>query len=159
MSRKEKNMNENENVLITEDILNVVKIAIDCAVKYGKITKNKRKLGITGEVGEVFACKQFGLKLILDSQSAGFDAIDKNGSRVQIKTRRSESGKSLRDLTRLSRFSRHEFDYCLLLLLDENYQIYELWKADYKDLLPLIEKQKNRNPSLGSFKKVAVRVI
>jgi hypothetical protein len=146
-------------ILVTKDLIDLINTVIDCAIKYEKFTKNKRKLGITGEIGEIFACSQFGLKLVLDSQSAGYDAIDQNGLKVQIKARKSESGQRLRDLTRLSRFSRHEFDYCLLLLFEGDYKIYEIWKAEYEKLLPIIDKEKNRNPSLGSFKKIAEKIF
>jgi hypothetical protein len=146
-------------LLITNDLIELINEVVDCAIKYEKITKNKRKLGITGEVGEIFACSHFGLKLVLNSQSAGYDAIDQNGLKVQIKARKSESGKRLRDLTRLSRFSRHEFNYCLLLLFEGDYKIYEIWKAPYEKLSPIIEREKNRNPSLGSFKKIAEKVF
>jgi len=157
MEKLNQSISREDSIEITPDILDILNRAIECAINYETIFRNKRKLGITGEVGEILACHKYRLQLVLNSQSAGYDAIDKNGNRIQIKTRKSESGEKLRDLTRLSRFSRHEFDYCLLLLLDRNYQIYEIWKADYEKLLPLIEKEKNRNPSLGLFKKVGVR--
>ena len=120
-------MNE-RSIEITQSHIDLLLPVIEKATQYEEIIDHKRKLGITGEIGEVKACFRYGLKLVLDSQSAGYDAIDAEGLRVQIKTRRSELGKKLTNPTRLSSFSKHEFDYCLLLLLDNNYDIYEVWR-------------------------------
>ncbi len=148
-----------ETIRIDEKLIDKLKLAIRAELSYEKATNGKRKLGITGEVGEVLACKQLGLELVLDSRSQGFDAIDKNGLKVQIKTRRSESEGLPRDMGRTSRFSKHKFDYALLVLLDHNYQLCEIWRASYKKLKPIIEKQKRWDPSLSSFKRVGKKVF
>jgi len=83
-------MENPKTIKIDNKLINKVKSAIDVALEYEAATSGKRKLGITGEVGEVLVCHKLGLKLVLDSRSEGFDALDKNGLRVQIKTRRSE---------------------------------------------------------------------
>lgn len=150
-------MNE-RSIEIKQGHVDLLLPVIQSAIRYEEIMDHKRKLGITGEVGEVKACFKYGLKLVLDSQSAGYDAIDADGKRVQIKSRRSETGRKLTNPTRLSSFSIHDFDYCLLLLLDKNYEIEEVWKADSDALQPLIKYHKRRNPPLGAFKKVAKRI-
>jgi len=147
-------MKNPKTIEIDNKIINKVKLAIDVALECEAVTNGKRKLGVTGEVGEVLVCQQRGLKLVLDSRSEGFDAIDKHGLRVQIKTRRSESEGLPSNTGRTSRFSKHEFDYALLALLDHKYQLCEIWRADYIKLKPIIEKQKRRDPSLSSFKNV-----
>ncbi|MBM2824703.1 MAG: hypothetical protein HW402_367 [Dehalococcoidales bacterium] len=143
-----------ETITVDTTLINIVKSAIEVALVYETATHGKRKLGIAGEAGEVLVCYQLGLKLVLDSRSEGFDAIDKDGLQVQIKTRRSESEGLPRDVGRTSPFSRHKFDYALLALLDHNYKLCEIWRADYSKLKPIIEKEKRRNPSLSSFKHV-----
>jgi hypothetical protein len=148
-----------QTIEITQQHVDLIQPVIDIATKYERIMDNKRKLGITGEVGEIKACLKFGLKLMLDSQSAGYDAIDNDGKKVQIKTRRSELGKKLTNPTRLSSFSRHEFDYCLLLLLDKDYEIDEIWRAEANTLKSSIERHERRNPTLGAFKRVAKRIF
>lgn len=148
-----------DTIKIDEKLINKLKPVIRAELSYERATNGKRKLGITGEVGEVLTCKLLGLELVLDSRSQGFDAIDKNGLKVQIKTRRSESEGLPRDAGRTSRFSKHKFDYALLVLLDHDYRICRIWRADYKKLKPIIEKQKRRDPSLSSFKKVAKKVF
>ena len=147
-----------KTIIVDDNLVNVLKPAIAAALAYEEATKGRRKLGITGEVGELLACHQLGFKLTLNPRSEGFDAIDKDGLRVQIKTRRSESRGLPRGSSRTSRFSKHEFDYALLVLLDHDYQLYEIWRADYEKLRPVIESQKRRNPSLSSFKRIAKRL-
>ena len=144
--------------LVSQDMLDAISKAIHAARAYEHAAEGHRKLGITGEVGEVLCCHLLGLKLCVDPRSEGFDAMDSGGRRVQIKTRRSESDGLPRDVGRLSTFSRHEFDYALLVLLDPEYSVAEIWRAEYIDIAGLIESQKRRNPSLASFKRKAMRV-
>ncbi len=144
---------------ITKDLIRKVRSAIEAALVYEEATAGRRKLGITGEVGEILACHKFDLRLVLDSRAAGFDAIDKGGAQVQIKTRRSESEGLPRDAGRTSRFSKHAFEYALLVLLDRKYQLCEVWRASHERLKPLIDKNKRRSPNLASFKRVAEKVF
>ena len=150
---------EFETLPVGDALLRGLEPAITASLMYEKTTRGKRKLGITGEVGELLVCRQLGLKLVLDSRSKGFDAIDKDGLRVEIKSRRSESGELPRDAGRTSRFSPHPFDYALLGLLDPQYRLREIWRADYDKLKPLIDKQKRRNPNLSLFKRVGRKVF
>ena len=148
---------EPQTINVDEKLIRKIKSAIKVALEYEKKTSGNRKLGITGEVGEILVCyharKTLGLKLVLNPRSEGFDAIDKNGLRVQIKTRRSESHGLPGDRGRTGSFSKHPFDYALLCLLDSNYQLREVWRADYDKLNPIIKRLKRRNPTLSSFKK------
>ncbi len=148
-----------EAMTINSSLVTKVKAAIDMALEYERATNGKRKLGITGEVGEVLACHQLKMRLVLDSRSEGFDAIDKENLLVQIKTRRSESEGLPRDVGRTGIFSKHRSDYALLVLLDHKYELREIWRADYVKLNPVIEKNKRRNPSLSSFKSVGRKVF
>ena len=148
-----------KTIEINNKLINKLKSVIDMALVYETATHRKRKLGIIGEVGELLVCYQLGLKLVLDSRSEGFDAMDKDGLRVQIKTRRSETEGLPRDAGRAGIFSKHQFDYALLALLDNKYELCEIWQADYNKLKPIIEKQKRRNSNLLSFKDVGERIF
>lgn len=148
-----------ETIRINERLIKKVNSAIRAALSYEAATGGKRKLGITGEVGEVLACKKLGLKLAVDPRAKGFDAIDKKGLRVQIKSRRSESEGLPREIGRLSSFSKHRFDYAVLVLLDNKYRVCEIWRANYRKLKRIIDKEKKRNPKLASFKKVGERIF
>lgn len=152
-------MNEVETVVIDDKIIRKIDDAVRIALAYEKNTHGKRKLGITGEVGEILVCYHLGLRLVLDSRSQGFDAIDKDGFRVQIKTRRSESESLPKGAGRTGRFSKHPFDYALLGLLDHNYQLCEVWRADYNKLKPILEKQRRRDPNLSSFKRIGRKIF
>jgi len=150
---------EMQAIFVNDKIVEKIKRAIRTALDYEKIVFDKRKLGITAEAGEVLACHHLGLKLILDTHSKGFDAIDKDGELVQIKSRRSESEGLPNDAGRVGTFSLHRFDYALLVLLDHNYKLCEIWRAECGELKPLIERQKRRNPNLSSFKRIAKKVF
>jgi len=140
---------------VDSGIIEQVERAIRVALAYERVTDGSRKLGITGEVGEVLICKQLKLRMMADPRSEGYDAIDTHRRRVQIKTRRSESGDMPKKTGRLSRFSEHKYDYALLGLLDSRYRLTKIWRANYKAIEPLVSKQKRRNPSLLSFIRVA----
>ncbi len=152
-------MNEVKTIHIDDKIIEKIKIAIDAALDYETQVLGKRKLGITGEVGEILVCYHLRLRLVLDSRSEGFDAIDKNGLRIQIKTRRSESEGLPKDGGRTGRFSKHRFDYALLGLLDHDYKLCEVWHADYDKLKPIIDKQKRQDPSISSFKRIGTKIF
>ena len=152
-------MKNPEIIEIDNKLIKMIKSAISVALEYEAATNGKRKLGITGEVGEVLVCHKLGLRLVLDSRSEGFDAVGKNGLRVQIKTRRSETEGLPRDASRTGIFSKHEFDYALLALLDRKYQLCEIWRVNYNKLKPIIEKQKRRQPNLLSFKRVGQKIF
>lgn len=151
--------NQNEYIIIDDKIIGKIKVAIETALDYEIQFHGKRKLGITGEVGEILVCYHLKLRLVLDSRSKGFDAIDKDDLRVQIKTRRSESEGLPKDAGRTGRFSKHRFDYALLGLLDHNYQLCEVWQANYDKLKPILDKQKRQDPSLSSFKRVGRKIF
>jgi len=154
----EADIEEGETRPINGAVLSAVRDVIAAARRYEATTGEARKVGITGEVGEVLACHKLGLELATDPRSIGFDAVDADGKRVQIKTRRSESAGLPRDVGRLGTFSRHPFDYALLVLLDHEYELAEIWRAEYAELKPLVDNQKRRNPSLSAFKKLARKV-
>lgn len=148
-------MNKNNNL---EDIISTVNRAIEIAIEYETFFKGKRKLGITGEVGEILACQKLNLKLVLNTINEGFDAIDEDGKRVQIKCCRSETLDMSPDQARVGRFSNHPFDYAILVLLGRKYEVKEIWRSDYDNIIPLIEANARRNPNIGSFKKAGKKV-
>jgi len=147
-----------ESTSITEEILETVNLAIVAEMTYQKLTSCGRKFGITGEVGEILACKFLGLRLVKDPRSMGYDAVDGSGLRIQIKARRSETMLSPNLGGRLSRFSEHPYDYALMVLLSNEYKVLAIWRASAIELDPIIKKHKRRNPTLRQFKAVAASV-
>ena len=144
---------------ITEEILSRMKKVIKASLAYEDAVGVIRKTGITAEVGEILASYHLNLRLCADPKAEGFDAIDRRGRQVQIKTRRSETEGLPSDLGRLSSFSKHHFDYVVLVMLNPDYSLAEMWRVEYRDILQLIvEKHKRSNPNLSSFKKVGRRI-
>lgn len=136
---------------ITPLIKKIVSRVIHVAIAYEKIMG--RKLGVTGEIGEVLVCEKLKLKLLVDPINPGFDAINNKGTKFQIKTNRS---KSENPGARIGTFSKHKFDYAILVILNRNYEITEIYKVDYKTLAPFIRRAPRRNPRISDFKKIAI---
>ncbi|MCA8932740.1 MAG: hypothetical protein KDA49_09760, partial [Rhodospirillaceae bacterium] len=89
------------------------------AIEYKQITK--KPLGIAGEYGEYVAAKLLNLRL-LEARTAGHDAIDADGRKVQIKARVLNPG-TPRNVQRMGRIRwLHEWDSVVLVLLDEAYE-------------------------------------
>ena len=150
------------SIEVTNETLAVLQPAVNAAIAYAKMTNQTRKIELTGELGELLACHCLGLRLVVDSRSEGFDALDVSQSSpqtVQIKSRRSERDELPKDSGRLGTFSNHPFNYALMVILDARYALAEIWKAPASSLNPIIEKHKRRNPTLREFKKVGQKVF
>ena len=141
---------------ISRKLLAFVKTMTKVAIEYENLSG--RKIGITGEVGEVLVCRKFDLDLIADSRMPGADAIDCNKKLVQIKTRRSETEDEPKLIGRMSRFSEHKCDYVYLAFLDKRYELTKVWRMSYgKRLADLIAKEQTERsgPKLKSFIELA----
>jgi hypothetical protein len=143
----------NSSINISSEFKKIVSSVIISAIKYEKITG--RKLGITGEIGEVLVCEKLKLKLLKNSIFPGYDAIDSQGYKYQIKTRR---GNTNSPGARMGTFSSHSFNYAILAILDDKYNLVELYKITYKKLEPILKCYEKRNPPLRQFKKIATRI-
>lgn len=148
-----------DSLSISGSILTAVRKAIAAEAVYQRATNCGRKFGVTGEVGEILVCHALGLKLVKHPRSEGFDALDAEGSRVQIKTRRGEKDELPRDTGRISKFSAHEYDYALLAILTKDYKLHSVWRADYSALKPIIAKHKRSNPTIYQFKRAGKQVL
>jgi hypothetical protein len=102
-----------------------------------------RNLPVTRELGELYACSV--MSLMRETAGAkGFDATDADGKRVQIKARApSKTGTSVDPGGRIGRFQNWEFDYAVLVLLRDDYELDEIWKARVSDLQTAQDKVKN----------------
>lgn len=129
----------------------IISAVIKSAIDYEESTG--RKLGITGEIGEWLVCgiEELGLTLNTDPQVPGYDALDKNGKKYQIKSRRVDHNGG-----KIGKFSKHKFDFAILVILDENYKISEVYKTSYKKLESILGI--NRSPSFSKFKKISERI-
>ena len=90
-----------------------------------------RPLPLTQELGELYACTVLSLERAPHGM-AGYDATDGRGARVQIKSRAPQvSGVSVpRPVGRVGRFHSWDFDYTVLVLLTDEYALWEMWRAE-----------------------------
>jgi hypothetical protein len=140
-------------IKITTDFVNKLQKAISAALEYEEKSNWKRKLGITGEVGEIlvcYYCRMLGLRLVADPRAEGFDAVDRYKNKVEIKTRRSESNNEPKLTGRMSRLSKHKFDYALLAFLNRKYELIRVWKLPHNKVIKL-KYDDRRGPNLKSF--------
>jgi hypothetical protein len=152
------NPNTIKTLAVSDAIMDAVASVVKAELVYKRATNCGRKFGITGEVGEILVCRALDLQLVENPRSEGFDAVDTKGRCVQIKTRRGESGDLPKDGGRLSKFSVHECNYALLGILNSEYKLVAVWKADFATLRPIIFKHKRANPTIRQFKSIGVQV-
>lgn len=143
-----------------KEIQEVLEQTKQLAARYKKLTG--KPLGITGEIAEFSAASLLNLELAT-ARTAGYDAYDKNGKKVQIKGRclpeNAKSGQRLGSI-RLD----HEWDKVLLVLMDEIFNVQEMWEAQRPEieeaLLAPGSKARNERGALAvsKFKQIGTKV-
>ena len=131
------------------------------AIDYYQLTG--KPLGITGEYGEYVAAATLGLELA-EARTAGYDAVDSTGRRIQIKARSIPRDKKLVGQRLGSIRLDHEWDVVLLVVMDELFGLRWIFEAER----PAIEEalkapgSKARNErgalSLAKFKSIGRQV-
>jgi hypothetical protein len=131
------------------------------AVEYFDLTQ--KPLGVTGEVAEVAAAETLGLELA-PVRTEGYDATRSSGECVQIKSRRILDWKRPY-AGRVGRIDLAKpFDTVVLVLLDERYEVVEIWEAKRDAVESRItapgSKAQNERGSLGisQFRSIAERL-
>jgi hypothetical protein len=119
-----------------------------------------RTLALTEELGELHACDVLHLERA-DAGMTGYDAVDPEGRRVQIKARSPRVLDHVNPVGRVGRFHSWDFDYALLVLMDSEYRLDAIWRAERADLEVLQAKVKNPKVGVGvsAFLRVAKRVF
>lgn len=144
-----------------KDILaDVKRLAVEYYERTGK------PLGVTGEIAEFEAAEKLGL-ILGEARTQGYDAIrtgPRGHERIQIKGRRILPGKP-RYGGRVPKIDlRKPFDAVALVLLDERYEVIEIWQAPRAAVTRRIKapgsKARNERGSLGisQFKSIAEKV-
>ena len=145
---------------MTEEINDILEQAKQLAARYKKLTG--KPLGITGEIAEFNAASLLNLELA-EARTAGYDAIGSDDRKIQIKGRclpeNAKPGQRVGSI-RLD----HEWDTVLLVLMDESFNVQEMWEAQR----PAIEEallapgSKARNErgalSVSKFKQIGQKV-
>ena len=145
---------------VNNELQEILAAAKDVAVRFKQLTG--KPLGITGEIAEFSAAKLLDLKLA-EARQAGYDATDRAGRKVQIKGRclpeKPGPGQRLGSI-RLD----HEWDSVLLVLLDDRFEVIEMWEADRpaveRAILAPGSKARNERGALAvtKFKKIGAKV-
>lgn len=140
-----------------ERVGELLETARGIAIEYKQLTR--KPLGITGEYGEYIAAELLNLKL-LKARSPGYDAIDSNDRKIQIKARVMNPG-TPRNVQRIGgiRFG-HEWDCVVLVLLSKDYEPQAIYEADRAAVVEALTKpgSKARNErgalAIGQFKRI-----
>lgn len=145
---------------VNNELQEILAAAKDVAIRFKKLTG--KPLGITGEIAEFSAAKLLDLKLA-EARQAGYDATDRAGRKVQIKGRclpeKPGPGQRLGSI-RLD----HEWDIVLLVLLDDRFEVIEMWEADRHLIEAAIlapgSKARNERGALAvtKFKSIGTKV-
>lgn len=144
----------------TDEVYQILRDAKALARRYYHITG--KPLGVTGEVAEYEAARVLDLELQLARQ-AGYDATEvRNGTtlRIQIKGRYFPNPK-LRGGRVGSIDLKQEFDTVLLVLLDADYNAFQIYEADRSAVEALLtrpgSKARNERGSVGisQFKAIS----
>ena len=126
-----------------DTVIDILREAKALAKRYRDATG--KPLGITGEVAEYEAARILGVELA-PARQAGYDAIEVRGNkmcRLQIKGRSVQ--KSYGAGQRMGSIDiEKEWDAVLLVLLDENYDAFEIYEADRGLIIAKIKKPGSR---------------
>lgn len=79
------------------------------------------------DYAEYVVAERLGLTLATNS-NAGYDAVDANDVRYQIKARRLTSSAGSRQLSPIRDIDQDKFDYLVVALFDYGFTLTELWK-------------------------------
>lgn len=130
------------------------------AKKYYELTG--KPLGITGEVAEYEVVRLLHLDICYPRQE-GYNAVDHNGKKVQITGRVIQPGSKKSQRVPTIKQNK-EWDYVLLVLLNEKYKTTVIYKANRKPILKAINNSNSKavheggQLSISKFKKLAIQI-
>jgi hypothetical protein len=122
-------------------------------------TMGKPLPGISNEIAEFDAVKLLSLEARPEGEG-GYNAIDpaRGDKRIQIKSRtifdESKSGQRLGQLK-----LEKEWDSVLLVLMDENYEPYEIYEAERDDIIEQLEKSSGNRAKRGAMSVSRFKII
>ena len=124
-------------------------------------TTGKPLPGVSGEIAEHDVARLLNLELCED-RSAGYDAVGlgrREGRRVQIKGRvifdEEKSGQRVGQLK-----LEQQWDSVVLVIMDENYEPYEIYEAEREDILDVMgEAGKSTRKKRGAMTVARFKII
>jgi len=102
-------------------------------------------------LAEYYVARELGLQLVNGSNTPGYDAVDDKGLRYQIKSRNAQN-------VDLNNF---DFNFLILINLDENYQIKGIWKlsqTEAKTIFVWREKFRKYQATQDKVKKASLKI-
>ncbi len=105
---------------------------------------NEKGRNLTGLIGELSVCDRKNMKW---DPSDGYDCIDNEGKKVEIKTRRDSKGGTIKKQGRLGRYGKkgkYNFDYGLYVELDNGFEITRIYKI-HKAAIKRLEEQERES--------------
>lgn len=130
--------------------LEVFKNAIAAMVDFKSVFHRDLELSF---VAELYAAEKLELAINIGKTERGFDAIDKSGKRYEIKCR------SLATLN--VDVNNFDFDYLILVNLDDNYRLIEMWRItsnQAKEIFTFREKFRKYQATQKALKNFAKRI-
>lgn len=112
---------------------------------------------LTGIIGELSACK---IRKMKWNPGTGYDAIDKKGKRVEIKTRRDSKGEDVDPNGTIGKYGKkgkYQFNYGLYLELGKDFEINSMYEVSITTLKQL-ENNRKGVARVGSMRKKADRL-
>jgi hypothetical protein len=121
-------------------------------------TMGKPLPGVSNEIAEHDAIRLLGLEAA-ESPDAGWDALDpQSGHRIQIKSRtifdETKGGQRIGQLK-----VNQPWDAVVLVLMDENYEPYEIYQARRDDLLEYIDASSSNRAKRGAMSVARFKIL
>lgn len=122
-------------------------------------TMGKPLPGISNEIAQHDAIRLLQLKPP-ESGEGGFDAVDpaRENKRIQIKSRtifdESKSGQRIGQIK-----TEKEWDSVVLVLMDEEYEPYEIYEAERDELLEYMEESSSSRAKRGALSVARFKII
>ena len=117
--------------------------------------------GVSGEIAQFDACHKLGLEPVPPGATGGYDAVGtgkREGRRVQIKGRVIfDEGKAGQRIGQLKMES--DWDSVVLVLMDENFESYEMYEATREALSDALESNQSKRAKRGAMSVAKFKVI
>lgn len=97
-----------------------------------------RSKNLVGDLGEYYCKVLFNLALEENKVNRGYDAKDKNGNKIEIKTRRTPEDKNK------VIFRSFDFQYCYFVILDDSFQPQFIYKIEVSSIKKALDKRGDR---------------
>lgn len=122
-------------------------------------TMGKPLPGISNEIALHDAIRLLGLAPV-DATVGGYDAVDpaRDGLRIQIKSRtifdESKTGQRIGQIK-----ADQPWDCVVLVLMDDDYEPYEIYEADREELLEFMDKSSSGRAKRGALSVARFKII